>query len=145
MKDKEIVVEELNTLLRGAYMGIRAFEHHIEKLEEPVVKQKIQSMQQETKMNAQKLAERIQNLNGVPADSEGVTGTMNGFMHKVMLSDHPEEILKDALKGLEKYGVEYSEELVKGDLDPESKKVAEDVIDTSRRHAEEIKNLLNQI
>lgn len=144
LKNDEIVVEELNTLLRGAYMGIRSFEHHIQKLDDLELKQKFQVMQQETKMNAQKLAERIQNLNGVPADSEGVTGTMHGFMHKVMLSDQPEGILKDALQGLEKYGVEYSEELVRGDLDPESKKISEDVIDTSRRHAEEIKKLLNE-
>ncbi|MEH7225648.1 DUF2383 domain-containing protein [Bacillus sp. JJ1566] len=144
MKDKEIVVEELNTLLRGTYMGIRAFEHHIQNLHEPELKQTFQSIQQETKQNAQKLAERIQNLNGVPANSEGVTGTIHGFMHKAMLSDHPNEILKDALKGLEKYGVEYSEELVKGDLDQESKKVAEDVIDTSRRHADEIRHLLER-
>ncbi|THE10711.1 DUF2383 domain-containing protein [Bacillus timonensis] len=145
MKDKEIVVEELNTLLRGTYMGIRAFEHHIQNLDEPELKQKFQTIQQETKMNAQKLAERIQNLHGIPADSEGVTGMMHGVMHKVMLSDQQEEILKDALKGLEKYGVEYSEELVKGDLDPESKKVAEDVIETSRRHADVIRHLLEEI
>lgn len=142
MKDEEIVVEELNTLLRGAYMGIRAFEHHIQQLEDPELKKKIQSMQQDAKMNAQKLAERIQDLNGVPANSEGVTGTMHGFMHKAMLSDNSEGILKDALKGLEKYGVEYSEELVKGDLDLESKKVAEEVIDTSRRQVDEIRKLL---
>ncbi|WP_010283660.1 DUF2383 domain-containing protein [Bacillus timonensis] len=142
MKDKEIVVEELNTLLRGTYMGIRAFEHHIQKLDDPQMKQTIQSIQQEAKINAQKLSERIQNLNGMPANSEGVTGTMHGYMHKVMLSDNPDEILKDAIEGLEKYGVEYSEELVKGDLDPESRKVAEEVIDTSRKHADIIKKLL---
>ncbi len=145
MEDKEIVVEELNTLLRGTYMGIRAFEHHIQNLDEPELKRTFQSIQQEAKLNAQKLAERIQNLNGVPANSEGVTGTMHGFMHKVRLSNDPEGILKDALQGLEKYGVEYSEELVKGDLDSESRKIAEEVIDTSRRHAEVIRNVLKQI
>ncbi|MEH7381449.1 DUF2383 domain-containing protein [Bacillus sp. JJ1533] len=145
MKDKEIVVEELNTLLRGTYMGIRAFEHHIQNLDEPELKQTFQTIQQEAKMNAQKLAERIQNLHGVPAESEGFSGKIHSTMHKMMLSDETEKIMKDALKGLEKYGVEYSEELVKGDLDPESKKVAEEVIDTSRRHAEVIRNILKQL
>ncbi|MFF2447404.1 DUF2383 domain-containing protein [Neobacillus sp. NPDC058068] len=122
MKNEEIVVEELNTLLRGTYMGIHAFEHHIQKLDDPQLKQMFQSMQQEAKQNAQKLSERIQNLKGVPCDSEGVSGKMHSFMHKVKLPDDTTEIMKDALKGLDQYGVEYSEELVRGDLDPESKK-----------------------
>ncbi|MEH7385124.1 DUF2383 domain-containing protein [Bacillus sp. JJ1521] len=144
MKDEEIVVEELNTLLRGTFMGIRAFEHHIQKLEDVEVKQKFQAMQQEVKGNAQKLAERIQELDGIPADSEGVSGKMHSFMHKVMLSNDNEEIMKDALMGMEKYGVEFSEEIVKGDLDPKSKKIAEDVIDTSRKHANEIRKLMHK-
>ncbi len=133
MSKEEIVIEELNTILRGTYMGIRAFEHHIQKLEDPQLMQRFQTMQKEAKQNAQKLAERIQNLNGVPADSEGATGKMHGYMHKVMLPDDTEKIMEDTFIGLEQYGVEYSEELVKGDLDPESRKRAEEVIDTSRR------------
>jgi len=124
-------------------MGIRAFEHHIQNLNDPVLKQRFQAMQQETKQNAQIIAERIQNLNGVPADNEGLSGRIHSSMHKMMLSDDPVDIMEDAIKGLDKYGVEYSEELVKGDLDPESRKIAKKVIDTSRRHAEEIKALLN--
>ncbi|WP_066383212.1 DUF892 family protein [Neobacillus mesonae] len=143
MKDEEIVVEELNTLLRGTYMGIHAFEHHIQRLEDPQLKQRFQSMQQEAKQNAQKLAERIQNLNGVPADSEGVSGKMHSLMHKVMLPNDTTEIIKDALKGVDQYGVEYSEELVRGDLDSESKKIAEEVINTSRRQAIELRKLLH--
>ncbi|WP_253701349.1 DUF892 family protein [Bacillus sp. FJAT-29814] len=143
MRNEDVVIEELNTLLRGTYMGIHALEHHIQKLDEPELKEKFQTMQQEAKQNAQKLAERIQNLNGVPADSEGITGKMHSYMHKMMLSDETPEIIEDALKGMAQYGVEYSEELVRGDLDPESRRLAEEVIDTSRRHAEELRQLLH--
>jgi bacterioferritin len=144
MRNEDIVIEELNTLLRGTYMGIHALEHHIEKLQQDDdIKNKFQYMQQEAKLNAQRLAERIQNLNGVPADSEGVTGKMHSYMHKMMLPNETSEIIEDALKGMDQYGVQYSEELVKGDLDPESRKLAEEVIDTSRRHAEELRNLLH--
>ncbi len=143
MKNEEIVIEELNTLLRGTYMGIHAFEHHIQKLDDSQIKQMFQSMQQEAKQNAQKLAERIQNLNGVPADSEGGSGKMHSFMHKLILPNDTTEIIKDALKGVDQYGVEYSEELVRGDLDSESKKVVEEVINTSRRQAEELRQLLH--
>ena len=141
--EKEVIIEELNTLLRGTYMGIRSFEHYIQKVDDEEMKKTFQSMQQDVKLNAQQIAERIQNLGGVPADDEGVSGSMHSFMHKVMLPDETNKIIKDALEGLDNYGVQYSEELVKGDLDPESKKIAEKVIDTSRRQVEELRHLLH--
>jgi bacterioferritin len=139
----EVIIEELNTLLRGTYMGIRSFEHYIQKVEDEVLKTVFQSMQQEVKLTAQKLAERIQNLGGVPADGEGFSGTMHSYMHKVMLPHETNEMLEDALKGLDHYGVQYSEELVRGDLDPESRRLAEEVIDTSRRQIEQLRHYLH--
>ena len=139
----ETIIEELNTLLRGTYMGIHSLEHYIQKVDDDKLKKNFQSMQKEIKQNAQKLAERIQNLGGVPADSEGVTGSIHSFMHKMMFQNDQEEILKDARKGMDRYGVEFSEELVKSDLDPVSKRIAKEVIDTSRRHAEKLRQLLN--
>jgi bacterioferritin len=138
----EIVIEELNTLLRGTYMGIRSLEHYIQEVDNTDLKKQFQSMQQEVKENAQKLAERIQNLGGVPADSEGFSGSMHSYMHKIMLPDDQTSMIEDAVKGMDNYGVHYSEELVKGDLDPVSRKIAEEVIDTSRRHVEQLRNLL---
>lgn len=141
--NNRIVIEELNTLLRGSFMGIRSLEHYIQKVEDQHLKKSFQSMQQDIKLNAQIIAERIQNLGGVPADDEGVSGSMHSFMHKMMLPDDTQGIIEDAIKGFDQYGVEYSEELVKGDLDEESRKIAEDVINTSRRHAEILRQLLH--
>ncbi|MFP7296652.1 ferritin-like domain-containing protein [Neobacillus niacini] len=138
----EVIIEELNTLLRGTYMGIRSFEHYIQRVEDTQLKTIFQSMQQDVKQNAQKLAERIQNLGGVPADSEGFSGSMHSFMHNAMLPDDTSEIIEDALKGLDHYGVQYSEELVRGDLDPKSRQLAEEVIDTSRRQIDELRHYL---
>lgn len=138
----EAIIEELNTLLRGTFMGIRSFEHYIQKVEDEELKSVFQSMQQEIKSNAQKLAERIQNLGGVPADGEGFSGSMHSFMHKAMLPDDSKEMIDDALKGLDNYGVQYSEKLVRGDLDPESRQLAKEVIDTSRRQIEQLQHLL---
>jgi bacterioferritin len=138
----ETIIEELNTLLRGTYMGIRSLEHYIQKTDHPELKENFQHMQQEVKQNAQKLAERIQNLGGVPADGEGFTGTMHSYMHKLMVSRDETKMIEDAIYGMENYGVEYSEELVKGDLDETSRQLAEEVIGTSRKHAEELRHLL---
>lgn len=118
-------------------MGIRSFEHFVQKVEKT-----FQSMQIEVNENAQRIAELIQNLNGVPADDEGFTGSIHAFMHKITLPNNSKEIIENAIEGNEKYGVYYSEELVKGDLDTESKKVVEEVIDTHRRHVDILKQML---
>jgi bacterioferritin len=143
MMKNDVVIEELNTLLRGTFMGIRSLEHYIQKVKDPELKRTFQSMQQDVKLNAQIVAERIQNLGGVPADDEGVSGSMHSYMHKIMLSGEPHKIIEDAIEGFDKYGVQYSEKLVRGDLDPESKAIAEVVINTSRKHAEQLKQLLH--
>nr|WP_263327045.1 PA2169 family four-helix-bundle protein [Neobacillus sp. Marseille-Q6967] len=140
--NNQAIIEELNTLLRGTYMGIRSFEHYIQKVDDSELKKMFQSMQQDIKQNAQKIAERIQNLGGVPADDEGVSGSIHAFMHKMMLPDEDGKMIEDAVEGMDKYGVEYSEELVKGDLDPESRQIVEDVINTNRRHVEYLSQLL---
>ena len=139
---RDLVIEELNTLLRGHYMGIRSFEHYIQKLEDEELRTRFQHMQQEVKHNAAKVAERIQNLGGVPADDEGFTGSLHSFMGKMMLPDSTDGIIENAIMGEDRYGVQYSEELVKGDLDPESKKIVEEVLDVNRRHVEQLNRLL---
>ncbi len=139
----ETVIEELNTLLRGTYMGIHSLEHYIQKVNNQDLKNNFQKIQLEQKENAKKIAERIQNLGGVPADDEGVSGSMHSFMHKMMIPDNDRRIIEDAFEGFEKYGVHYSEELVKGDLDLESKQIVDEVINDSRRHSEQLRNLLH--
>lgn len=142
LSSNEVIIEELNTLLRGTYMGIRSFEHYIQKVEDEELKRVFQFMQQDVKLNAQKLSERIQNLGGIPADGEGFSGSMHSFMHNAMLPNDSTEIIEDALKGLDQYGVQYSEELVRGDLDPKSRQIAEEVIDTSRKQIEKLRHYL---
>jgi len=50
----------------------------------------------------------------VPADDEGISGSIHSFMHKVMTPNTPTSMIEDALYGVDKYGVQYSEEVVKG-------------------------------
>ena len=95
------------------------------------------------KQNASKIAERIQNLGGIPADGEGISGSMQSFMHKVMLPHDTKKVIEDALEGIDKYEVQYSEEIVRGDLDAASKKIVEEVFNTNRRNAEKLRQLLH--
>jgi len=68
---------------------------------------------------------------------------MHSFMPNAMLPVDSRKIIEDALKGMDKYRVQYSEEVVKGDLDPESESIAREVIGTSRRHAEQLRQMLH--
>ncbi len=61
-----------------------------------------------------------------------------------MLPNSSEAMIKDAIKGNENYGVEYSEEVVKGDLDIESKRIVENIIDTNRRHVSLLKEIIER-
>jgi len=141
--NNETIIEELNTLLRGIYMGIHGFEQYIQKVNNQELTRSFQQIQQEQKQNAQKIAERIQNLGGIAADDEGISGSLHSFMHKFMIPDDEKSIVKDAIEGLDKYGVHYSEELVKGDLDPHSKQIVDETINDSRRHAEQLRQFLH--
>ena len=141
--DKGVIIEELNTLLRGTYMGIRSFEHYIQKIKNPGMKKTFQKLQQQAKDNAAKIAARIQDLGGVPADSEGFTGSMHSFMHKITAPEKAAEIIHDAMEGIKKYGILYSEKLVRGDIDGDTKKFVEEVIDTYRNQLDILEKLLD--
>ncbi|ALC89570.1 hypothetical protein AM500_07075 [Bacillus sp. FJAT-18017] len=141
--EKDIVIKELNAFLQGQYMGIRAYEHLIAKLEDPEIKKEFQSMQQDHRLHAAMVSERIQTLGGMPVNNEGLTGKIQGFISQMMMPESTENIIKMAIKGEDLYGIQLSEEIVKGDLDPESKNMVESIIDTDRRHLDYLKNLVH--
>lgn len=137
------VVHTLNTFLKGQYMGIHAYEHHIEKLKDLSIKKEFQTIQQDHKLHAMKVAERIQNLGGTPVDDEGLVGSVQGFLGQFKIPDTTEEIIKSALEGEDYYGINISEEIVKGDLDPESRKLIEDILDKDREHVDRLSRFVH--
>ncbi|HOQ36675.1 MAG TPA: PA2169 family four-helix-bundle protein [Acetivibrio sp.] len=137
------VVKELNALLKGNYMAIHGYEKFIQNVEDPVAKNELQRIQKEHKQNAAAIAERIQNLGGVPEDGPGLMGTMGELMNRLKgVSGNTEFIIKDALESEDK-GIKMAEELVRGDLDPESRKLVEDILNVNRQHVSQLNNLLN--
>lgn len=137
------VVKELNAFLKGQYMGIHAYEHLIQRAGDPEVKGLLQQIQQDHKQHALKVAERIQDLGGTPADDEGFVGSIQGIISRVTTPNDTQGILQSALKGEGYYGVEVSEEIVKGDLDPESKRIVESILDEDRQHVDVLQSVLN--
>jgi bacterioferritin len=137
------VIQTLNEFLKGQYMGIHAYEHYIEKLNDPNIKETFQVIQQDHKQHSLKVAERIQNLGGTPVGDEGIIGTLQGFIGKFMIPDNNKGLIESALKGESYYGIEISEEIVKGDLDPESKQLIEEILDKDREHVNILSHLIH--
>jgi len=140
---ENIVVRELNALLKGNYMAIHGYEKFIQNVKDPDAKSELQRIQQEHKENAALIAERIQNLGGVPEDGPGLMGTMGELMNSLKgISGNTEFIIKDALESEDK-GIKMAEEIVRGDMDQESRKLVEDILDVNRRHVSQLDSLLH--
>lgn len=141
--DNSQVVKELNTFLEGNYMAILSYERYIQHVADPDVKKVLQDIQQEHKQHAIKVAERIQNLGGVPADDAGIQGGMVEFMNRFKkATDDPNFILQDALKGEEK-GIQISEKMVRGDLDPESLTLVKEILNEDRSHLDQLNHYVH--
>ncbi|QOR67787.1 ferritin-like domain-containing protein [Cytobacillus suaedae] len=141
--NQEIVIKELNAFLKGQYMGIHQYEHCIKHLEDPSIRIEFQKIQQEHKEHASQVAERIQNLGGVPVDDEGLMGSIQNYMSGFSIPNTTEDIIKFAKEGEDQYGIHMSEEIVKGDLDPESKALIESILDKDRQHIVHLDSLIH--
>ena len=142
-KQKKRVIQELNGFLKGRYMGIHQYEHLIARAQDPELKDLLQQLQQHAKLGAQKIAERIQDLGGVPVDGAGVMGEMRDWMQKFQKEpSDPRDILHDALAGENQYGIRFSHELVAGDLDEESKRIVDTILEEDQRRVEQLKRRL---
>ena len=137
------VVEELNAYLKGEYMAIKSYEKFIERTKDPDVKQELQNIQQDHKKHAFKISERIRNLGGKPVKGAGYIGIMSDMKNLVKRNKYDTEfILKDAGRG-EYRGIQMAEEIVKGDLDEQSKKLVNDLLNEDRSHVEKMRDFIH--
>ena len=128
------VTKELNTFLKGNFMAVHAYENYIQHIDDGEMKRVLQIIQQNHKKHAMLIAERIQNLDGVPVEDVGMMGNVAELLSKAKGSTKdPNSILKDALVG-EHRGIEKSKELLNGVLDPESLKVVTHILNADQKH-----------
>lgn len=137
---KQRAMRELNGFLKGRYMGIHQYERLIEHAREPELKDMLQRFREHAELGAQMIARRIRELGGDPVDGPGVMGEMQLWMQK--FKDAPEdtrEILHDALVGENRYGIHFSHKMVGGDLDEESAKVVDTVLEEDQKRVDELR------
>lgn len=131
---KNDVIKELNTFLEGNYMAVHAYERYIQHIDDLEIKQLLQQIQQDHKQHAILVAERIQNLDGVPVEDVGLMGNVAEFLNKIKGSTtDPNTILKDALLG-EQRGIKKSKEILNGDLEPVSLELVKAILEHDQKH-----------
>ena len=140
---KNNVIKELNTFLEGNFMAIHAYDNYIHHIDDVEIKQVLQKVQQDHKQHAMLIAERIQNLGGIPVDDVGMMGNVAEFINKLKgPAKGVAPILKDALVG-EHRGIEKSKKILEGDLDPESLTLVESILDADQKHVDLLDNLVD--
>ena len=133
---KNDVIKELNTFLEGNFMAVHAYEKYIQHIDDDEIKRVLQIIQQNHKKHAMVVAERIQNLGGIPVEDVGMMGNVAELLNKIKGSTkESDSILKDALVG-EHRGIKKSKELLNGDLDPESSKVVTHILNADQKHVD---------
>lgn len=136
------VIKELNTFLEGNYMAVHAYEKYIHHIDDSEIKQTFQKIQQDHKQHAVLIAERIQNLGGIPVDDVGMMGSVAELINKLKGSaKNLAPILKDALLG-EQRGIEKSKEVLDGDLDPESLELVKGILKHDQKHIDLLDELI---
>lgn len=139
-------INELNALLKGEHMAIDGYERYIQKVTQPNVKGELQKIQQDHKQHAIKIAERIQQLGGVPGDGVGIAGKAAEIMTSLrdIGNKDPKHILKEAYNG-ENNGIKMADEVVKGDLDNDSRNLVNGILNADRSHLDSLNNLMNSL
>ena len=136
------VIKELNTFLEGNYMAVHAYEKYIQHIDDSEIKQSLQKIQQDHKQHAILIAERIQNLGGIPVDDVGMMGSVAELINKIKgTAKDLAPILKDAHLG-EQRGIEKSKELLDGDLDPESLELVKGILKHDQNHVDLLDKLI---
>ncbi len=139
-------VKELNAFLKGEHMAIKSYEQFIEKAESEDLRQQLQRIQIDHKQHAIQIASRIQDIGGQPATDAGLSGMMAQTVNTIrgMGKIQASSILEDALSG-ENQGIQMAQEIVKGDLDPQSRLMIEAILDEDRKHLKQLDQLLNEL
>lgn len=138
-------INELNTILKGEYMAIQGYENYMEKVQDPNVKSELQRIQIDHKQNSIRIAERIQNLGGRPSSDVGVAGEIGQIFSSLrgMNKKDTKCIINQAYKG-ERNGIKMANEIVKGDLDPQSMTLINDILEVDKSHLAALDTLINQ-
>ena len=120
-------------------MGIQQYEQLIHHAKDQQLKEMLQKFQKHAKLGAQKVADRIKQLGGDPVDGVGILGEIRLWMSKFKgYPTNTADILQDAYIGENKYGIHMSHDMVAGDLDEESTKLVDEILEEDQKRVDQM-------
>ncbi|MCX7708551.1 MAG: PA2169 family four-helix-bundle protein [Clostridia bacterium] len=136
-------VNELNAFLKGEIMAVEAYQNYIDGTQEQRIKDEFLRIQKDHKKHMEIISDRIKALGGEPEKGTGFAGIMSNTKLKLenVMGRNPFDTLKDAYDGEDK-GVAKAEEIVKGDLDPESRGLIQGILKQDHEHLSRMAHLI---
>mgnify|MGYP001354260971 FL=1 len=132
--DNDSVINELNTVLRGELMAVESYDLFISNTDDDKIRKLFEQFRTDHKEHAELLSDRIRSLGAVPGKGTGIPGMFSQIkLEFESKRKDSEEILKRAYFGEDK-GVKMVEEIIKGDLDPQSADLVGRILSKDREH-----------
>ncbi len=135
-------IKQLNQFLQGNYMAIHTYDKYIQRIDDESIKKTLQTIQQNHKKHAAMIAERIQNLGGIPAHDVSFSGKVAEWIGTMKGTFETKDILKDAIAG-EKRGIEKSKQLLDGSLDSKSFILVTHILNEDEKHIKWLEQYLH--
>lgn len=135
-------VNELNTVLKGEYMAVDSYERFIKAADDDNIRNEFKNIQQDHRQHIGQLSERIAVLGGHPENGTGIAGVFSNtkLAIQTMRADS-EDILKKAYDG-EDQGIAAVEEIIKGDLDDESRQLVDGILSQDHDHLKKMAHMI---
>lgn len=142
---RDNTIESLNSLLKGEQMAIEAYQRFIGDAGDQQVKTVLGQIHEDHMENSELLAKRIEELGGEPQFDVGMGGMMAGMKLAVQdaVNGTPEQILKRAYDGEDK-GIAMAEKVVRTEMDPVSRQVAENVLSADHDHLKSMEDAIGR-
>lgn len=138
-------VEVLNNLLQGENMAVDSLNTFINKVGDENIKRTLQEVQSQHRENMSVLAKRIQDLGYEPKEKLGLKGTMADLMINMdLIGEGGMSILNKVIEGENKGISRMADEISRSNLDSESKKIANQVLEEDRSSLAKMRRLRQQ-
>lgn len=139
------VINELNTVLKGEQMAIDSYSRFIEEIKDENIKDELRRIKDDHKKHAAALAGHIRALGGKADSGTGLAGIMAGAKQLVQgIGTTDIKVLQSAYDGEDK-GIGMTEEVIKGDLDDQSRDLVMGILSEDHDHLKNMAMMIGKI
>lgn len=144
MKDNKETIKVLNQLLQGEYMALESFNQFISRVDDEIIRSSLKDVQKQHRNNIEILSNYILDIGGKPEENLGMMGKMGGMVLNRQLgsSSDANEVIEKAIDG-EIKGISKTEEILRGNLDEEARKLTGQILENDRSSIDKLRNLLS--